>query len=61
MAEKTALYFMVDWMAVESNSENYYALLWITSSTPHQSSFENSNRSCWIGVSLRSFMAHINR
>ena len=45
MAEKTALYLLMDWLAAESNSENYKALVWIRLSTPQLSSFENSIRS----------------
>ncbi|MFN0190308.1 MAG: hypothetical protein ACKVQV_16540 [Bacteroidia bacterium] len=61
MTEKTALYFMVDWLAAESRFKNYNEWVWISIITLSLSSFFNPIKADRIGEILRSFIAHKNR
>ncbi len=61
MAEKTALYFMVDWVAIKNKYKNYNMKVLISIITLPLSSFFIPIRSDKIGERIRSYIAHKKR
>jgi hypothetical protein len=58
MAEKTAYYFMMDWLAMQSRSENCNTRAFETYTTPPLYSIEDSNKPSWIDQIVRSNKVH---
>ncbi|MBK7966680.1 MAG: hypothetical protein IPK10_16330 [Bacteroidetes bacterium] len=58
MAEKTAYYFIVDWLDLERISKIYAARVWNSLTASLFNSFEKPIKSSWIGGTLKNIIAH---